>query len=249
MDSSNSQQNSETNFPKEGAEEAEQVVIFTDYSDKSHVLTGPFKVKYEQFRIDNLRPCRQWTFGRKLFSGPGWRIAKDSLKELTDLLEKADIDYRVVAFNQQIRRDGLAASRAKSQAKAQAKRLENRPEKEPKVPKSGKKAKVEKKPKAPKKEKNVPVISSMDDVKMGGLRTERWRIHNLVFETPNDWKGADHLHADNVEKTEFGNDYFFHFNPALSFAEAMDQVRTTVPDEHPINLTYHAKEKLLLVAF
>lgn len=234
----------ETNFPEEGQEEATSVILYLDYTDSSHVLTGPFKNKYAKFRENELRPCRAWTFNKKLFAGPGWRVAKDSLKELTDRLEKYEISYEITGFNQTIRQEGLFKSRARRDEKAAAKRAADRPPKAPKAPKEKKEKKTPKTPRKPRDPKATKQpkekITSLIQISSRGMSTQDWRfstlVVNLIVTHEEKEKLASILNPDAVEPAgPVGSlesavsqgfsgrtaSFFFHFDYLLGFDEGL----------------------------
>lgn len=80
---------------KEELAEPEEVTIHLNYTPKSHVLTGGFRQRYKDFKLEVLRGKSGFR-GGKYRVGPGWVFAQARLHELKDALDGAEIPYREI---------------------------------------------------------------------------------------------------------------------------------------------------------
>ncbi len=80
-----------------------KVIIHLNYTGISHVLTGDFKTKLEQFRLDFLSPNDWIHFNSRLYTGAGWIFSHDKLTDVENALKDAQLEYEIHDFNPTIR--------------------------------------------------------------------------------------------------------------------------------------------------
>lgn len=88
-------------------DEDDEVMVWLDYTSESHAITGPFKNKYQDLRINEFRPHSRMHYNSKLYVGKGWLFDKPSLVWLEDLLRKNSIEYQVTNFDPNIRKAAI----------------------------------------------------------------------------------------------------------------------------------------------
>lgn len=116
-DSEDSDSEDAADKPEDGQEFTTDARIVKNYSDNSHVLLGDFKDRFEQFRLDVLRPGKAYHFNGRLLTGPGWVVGKESLEELKASLSGASITFDEVTFDPEQRKNHIRAYQRKRYAK------------------------------------------------------------------------------------------------------------------------------------
>jgi len=116
-DSEDSDSEDAADKPEDGQEFTTDARIVKNYSDNSHVLLGDFKDRFEQFRLDVLRPSKAYHFNGRLLTGPGWVVGKESLEELKASLAAASITFDEVTFDPEQRKNHIREYQRKRYAK------------------------------------------------------------------------------------------------------------------------------------
>lgn len=85
---------------QESKKKKEDIVIYLDYSDKVHVITGDFQEKYKDIKDEYFKKDKHINFNRYLKTGPGWIIPKRYLSSVENLLTKKNIPYEKKKYNE-----------------------------------------------------------------------------------------------------------------------------------------------------